>query len=104
MRRRRRGGRTYAGLTSLPILGRLAVPLSSPPLSYGAPSSPIAQINTNLCIGCGRCAVACPVQAISLSADAKPVVNAARCQGCGVCAAQCPVHAISLVAPALSQK
>ena len=49
---------------------------------------------TDECVGCGACAGACPVEAIS-QADEKYAIDAATCIDCGACAGACPVEAIS---------
>lgn len=64
----------------------------------------IAGINGETCIGCGKCAAACPIKAISMidqdSPDAKrnktPRINREICLGCGVCALKCPQGACLL--------
>lgn len=64
----------------------------------------IAGINDDTCIGCGKCAKACPINAISMIEEAKPEarrkklpkVDSAICLGCGVCALQCPKGACRL--------
>lgn len=45
------------------------------------------------CIGCGRCATACPLDNIAISADKKPEWLG-HCTGCLACFHACPVHAI----------
>lgn len=44
------------------------------------------------CTGCGKCAAACPFNAIDMK-DGKPDINAA-CKVCGICAKTCPEKAI----------
>jgi len=68
-------------------------------------SNYIAEINEKLCIGCGKCAKACKIDAIQMVAietpqtkkkkDAK--INKEFCIGCGVCAIACPSKAMKLV-------
>ncbi|MGA7828487.1 MAG: 4Fe-4S binding protein, partial [Geobacteraceae bacterium] len=61
-------------------------------------STYLAEIFTDQCIGCGKCAKACPIDAIELQALEKTGgrtkkearVDASICIGCGVCALQCP--------------
>ncbi len=49
------------------------------------------------CIGCGRCVISCADgghQAISLSEERKPILNAKSCVGCHLCILVCPERAI----------
>jgi Fe-S-cluster-containing hydrogenase component 2 len=77
---------------------------------YGYPnaivtSSFMAGINDETCIGCGKCAKACPINAIAMVADERPEakrkkspqIDTAICLGCGVCALKCPTAACKLV-------
>jgi len=76
---------------------------------YGYPnaivtSNYIAEIVDETCVGCGKCAKACPINAITMTAaeggktqrklDTR--VDAAICIGCGVCALNCPKGACKL--------
>ncbi len=56
----------------------------------------VAEIDPELCVGCGACAQECPFQAIRLvgkGKKAKARVVTAACKGCGVCAGACPTGA-----------
>ena len=56
-----------------------------------------AEINAELCIGCGVCAnERCQVKAIEETGDAYHVIPD-RCIGCGLCIGYCPAEAIQLV-------
>ncbi len=56
-----------------------------------------AEVNPELCSGCGTCADICPAQAIEIDTKEKVAkVNSAICKGCGVCAASCRAHAIDV--------
>ena len=69
-------------------------------------SSFIAEIDDAQCNGCGKCAKACPINAITMVADGnqetkrkkKPVINQKLCIGCGVCGLDCKTTACRLVA------
>ncbi len=50
-------------------------------------------VNMDLCIRCGECARACPVDAIALADDGTPFV----CIHCGRCVAFCPHDCLELV-------
>lgn len=57
----------------------------------------IAQVNEDLCTGCGKCVKVCPFQAISLDQTRNiAAIVEAKCNGCGSCAATCPVGAMQL--------
>ncbi len=58
----------------------------------------VAEIDPELCVGCGVCAQECPFQAIRMvgrGKKAKARVITAACKGCGVCAGACPSGAAS---------
>lgn len=52
------------------------------------------RVNTSECIGCGRCAKKCPMQALAV-VDGHAVISGHNCICCGVCQHSCPVKAIS---------
>jgi len=67
----------------------------------------IAEVNPEVCIGCGKCEPVCPYNAIELIEATKEFedvtiiinksyINSALCKGCGTCAATCPIGAISV--------
>ena len=59
----------------------------------------IRVVDTDKCIGCGRCYIACydaGHQALGFDAEArKPVFLGSKCVGCHLCATVCPVNCIS---------
>jgi ferredoxin len=68
-------------------------------------SSFIAKNHPDTCVGCGKCAEACPIDAIKMIPIDRPqtkkkkdaVINTSICLGCGVCALSCNKSAVSLV-------
>lgn len=54
------------------------------------------RIDPDLCIGCTRCARACPVDVISGVRKEPHVIDPAGCIKCGSCADVCPVDAVSV--------
>jgi NADH-quinone oxidoreductase subunit F len=57
----------------------------------------IAYTITDECIGCTRCAQACPAQAIAPRPYEKHRIDAARCIRCGTCRQVCPSEAVRVV-------
>ena len=55
-----------------------------------------AEVDTEICTGCGTCIQVCPYSAIERGEDRKAVVNAVLCKGCGTCVATCPEKAIDI--------
>lgn len=77
---------------------------------YGYPnaivtSNYIAGVSDETCVGCGKCAKACPINAITMTVASDPAskrkqeahVDTSICIGCGVCALKCPTSACRLV-------
>ncbi|MFW9821534.1 MAG: FAD-dependent oxidoreductase [Candidatus Thorarchaeota archaeon] len=67
----------------------------------------VAESNSELCIGCGKCVEVCPYNAIELVESTqdfeevsltvkKSFIHPALCKGCGTCAATCPSRAIAV--------
>jgi heterodisulfide reductase subunit A len=57
----------------------------------------VAQVDQEICVGCGECAAACPFQAMKMVGEGKKQkaqVITAACKGCGVCAGACPTGAV----------
>ena len=68
-------------------------------------SSFMATLDEETCIGCGKCAKACPTYGITMTSAAsrekpkqqKPAIDMSVCLGCGVCGLKCENGAISLI-------
>ncbi len=56
------------------------------------------------CLGYGTCVKVCMFDAMRMSPDGIPVVNADKCTGCGKCASVCPRAIINLVKPGIMVK
>jgi electron transport complex protein RnfB len=85
-----------AGVASLArLLGREAKPLNPANGLYRPPQA--AVIDEAICIGCAKCILACPVDAIVGASKLMHTVIADWCTGCGLCIAPCPVDCIALV-------
>lgn len=54
------------------------------------------------CVSCGRCAGACPQEAIDFSPGTGPVFHREKCQHCGRCAEVCTTEALELSGRAMT--
>ncbi len=64
----------------------------------------VALIDEAVCIGCKKCILACPVDAIVGSGKLMHTVVAELCTGCELCVAPCPVDCIDMVPAAVDIK
>ncbi len=76
--------------------GLVAKPLYKKTDKYEKPR--IAFIHEEQCIGCTKCIIACPVDAIIGAPKQMHSIINAHCTGCELCVAPCPVDCISMVA------
>ncbi|MHA1682637.1 MAG: FAD-dependent oxidoreductase [Promethearchaeota archaeon] len=64
-----------------------------------------AKVDEDVCVGCAKCALACPYNAIemverTITMDGESVkmlkanIIEAMCKGCGTCVGECPTHAV----------
>ncbi len=49
------------------------------------------------CLGFGDCAQACPFDAITMSEEGLPIIDAEKCAGCGICVEICPKDVLELI-------
>jgi electron transport complex protein RnfB len=77
------------------LLGRDPLPLDT---SLGQASlQQRAVIDEAICIGCNRCAAACPVDAIAGLPQRMHTIITDHCTGCELCLPPCPVDCIRMV-------
>ncbi|MGR9106695.1 MAG: RnfABCDGE type electron transport complex subunit B [Gammaproteobacteria bacterium] len=77
------------------LLQREAKPLN--PLHGDENPARVARIVEQDCIGCAKCLLACPVDAILGAPKQMHTVIEAECTGCELCIAPCPVDCIVLM-------
>lgn len=74
------------------LLNKPFKPLNPEFGEYQPPS--VAVIVEKDCIGCAKCLIACPVDAILGASKVMHTVIASECTGCELCIAPCPVDCI----------
>ena len=77
------------------LLGKSELPLDKS-LGIEKPRA-TAVIDESMCIGCEKCILACPVDAIVGAKKFMHTVIEAECTGCELCIEPCPMDCISLV-------
>ena len=55
-----------------------------------------AVVDQGLCVACGCCVKACPMQAIEIIRGVMAQVKEEKCVGCGKCARECPASVIGI--------
>lgn len=87
------GERTVHALAGL--LGRSPQPVGE---QFGVVRSQpvVAWIDETACIGCAKCILACPVDAIAGAPKFMHTVLSTHCTGCELCIPPCPVDCIEL--------
>jgi electron transport complex protein RnfB len=72
--------------------------LKRSPEPAGVAVSPFrAELDAELCNGCGTCEERCQMEAIAVDGGGKASLDLRRCIGCGLCVSTCPSGALSLV-------
>ncbi|NNF16686.1 MAG: electron transport complex subunit RsxB [Gammaproteobacteria bacterium] len=77
------------------LLGRHSKPLNPDNGSIAEPQ--VAFIHEAICIGCKKCILACPVDAIVGAPKKMHTVIASECTGCALCVEPCPVDCIDML-------
>lgn len=57
----------------------------------------VAEVDEDLCVGCGICMKLCPYDAITTTDEGLAHVREVVCKGCGLCGASCPERAITIL-------
>ncbi|MFZ4394211.1 MAG: DUF362 domain-containing protein [Kiritimatiellia bacterium] len=76
--------------------GHLLQLLPDPLLRLVAPLVWVHPACNDKCICCGKCAAACPTQALRVEKGKRPLLNTRRCIACCCCHEVCPAHAIRM--------
>jgi ferredoxin len=54
------------------------------------------KLNTDLCIGCGQCALVCPHSVFVIEDRKARIIDMDGCMECGACDKNCPVAAVTV--------
>ncbi len=86
------------GKTTIQALGRLLdqIPIELDPSCGTEKPKFVAVITENACIGCAKCLLACPVDAILGAHGYMHTVISEECTGCELCIPSCPVDCIDM--------
>ncbi len=55
-----------------------------------------AAVDTDLCVACGSCVKACPLNIINIEQGVFANIDYNKCVGCGKCAKTCPASVIDI--------
>lgn len=78
------------------LIGGIPGAKASGDLVFMVPSGYVAEVDEDVCVGCGTCAELNNFNCITMNDDDQPVINYDNCMGCGGCEGVCPEGAISL--------
>jgi len=78
------------------LIGGIPGAKASGDMVFLVPSGYVAEIDEDVCVGCGTCAELNNFNCITIDDDGRPVINVDNCMGCGGCEGVCPEGAISL--------
>ena len=86
-----------ATIDALALLLKVTAPNLDPEHGLESPHIRVAFIREDECIGCTKCILACPVDAIVGAAKLMHTVIVDECTGCDLCVEPCPVDCIDMV-------
>jgi ferredoxin len=79
------------------LMGGIPMAKAMGDLCFMVPSGYVAEIDTDVCTGCGTCVGSCNFDCMKMDEETKqPVIDLEKCMGCGGCEGVCHDGAISL--------